>query len=156
MQNPCSKRPFSLFIDTSEPTDPKIYFPSPLKKAKKALTIEILDSFAESPSNSHAKSYELPQNSPFSSKKLASYPLLTPKHSRTPKLLFSSRNLPGYSFSFGIDNEKAASTPLNQIYDDFYLEESFYDVTMRKCHRKIMEDRVNLPYLKNVIMALLY
>ena len=142
MQDPSTKRTFRLMIDTEESSTSESFFPSPRKKVKKGLSIEILDSFADLP-NLNAKIFQLPQNSSFLAHKPPEFPLLSPRNNRNTPLSMSSFLQNQYSFRFDVEGESLwKSNKQDRTYDDFYLEGSYYDVTMRKCHRKTMEDRV--------------
>lgn len=148
MQNIYSKRPFGLYIESIEAPEPELFFPNPKKKVKKALSIEILDSFRDDHPNFHGKSYSLCQNSPMQ-KKVGSnlFPPMSPRNSTSSAIIFSPRLQSQHSLAFGMEEERSLQIPQNHKYDDFYVEGDFYDVTMRKCHRKVMEDRViDLPY----------
>ena len=140
MSNLCVKRPFRLLIDSTEPNEPEIYFPSARKQVKKALTIEVYDSFAEKTSNPHVRSYNMPQNTPFSINK--PYSVQTPRNS-SKRSTTSSPRFPS-EFMFPPNSESSRNTTASQTeqYDDYYLEGNYYNVTMQKCNRRTMEDRV--------------
>lgn len=143
------KKPFSLMIETSEDPATEFYTPSLRKQVKKALTIEIFDSFAD-PSNSHPKYYQLLQPSPSLAHKLSEFSLNTPKSSRRSGGFFSAKNSLQTGFNAELDNRKFfQSAAVSNDYDDYYIQGSFYDVSMSKGHRKTMEDRVN--YLFHII-----
>lgn len=143
MKNASAKRTFNLYVDTSDSPSAEFYFPAARKVVKKGLSIDIADSFAEpcSPVNRFAN----PPASPSLAHKLSDFHLFTPKSSKAAASLYSTLHQTSFSFNFGMDVEKPAhsrsSTP-NREYDDFYRNGSYYDVTMRKCHRRTMEDRV--------------
>lgn len=135
MRNTSVKRTFNLFVETSENPAAEFYFPSARKHVKKGLSIEIADSFADPYSPGSMKPFANLPASPSLAHKLSDFPLFTPKSSRLPNPS-STYHQASFSFNFG-----STSTSRSE-YDDFYRKGSFYDVTMRKCHRKTMEDRV--------------
>ena len=139
MQKNSAKRPFKLMLEQNDLPISDELFPCPEKRVKKRLSIEILDSFADA-SNKTPKGYLISQRAP-------SLPLMSPKSCASPRFLLSNvckdQSLSNF---LPMNNSEPLSTTPSHEYDDFYLEGSFYDVTMRKCHRKIMEDRVKIYY----------
>lgn len=135
MQNISAKRPFKLMLEQNDIPMTNDLFLTPEKKVKKGLSIEILDSFAESATVT-------PNRFSFH-EKLPLLPLRSPRNSRSSRFSLSNIIEDHYSGKFGTENNNGIQkTSSNHDYDDFYLEGSYYDVTMRKCHRKTMEDRV--------------
>lgn len=152
MKSIVTKKTFSQLVDTSENPTEEFYFPSTRKHIKKDLSIEITDSFADP---SHVKTPRMSlQLSPSLDIQCGDYPVQTPRHGKRPTL-FSSRNQQAFSFNFETEPEKAlchnTTTTSSHDYDDFYLKGAFYDVTMRRCNRKTMEDRVTLLFFLKLI-----
>lgn len=134
MQTPLTKRNLGIIADEDnlELGDAASY-KEPRKKIKTSLMIDIPDPFTEI------------QNNPMlttTRPKSAPYAFVSP---RTPRSCKSSTSTPPLfagsstpkSFDFNDLLYKA-----NTDYDDYYKEDSFFNATMKKCHRKYMEDRV--------------
>ena len=127
------------------------YFQTPSKKVKKSLSIEIADSFAEGGCLSHKN----PQNtlpSPSSTNKMTHHSLLRSPKTPHKSTTSSPRIRSEYTFCFDMDDGHAPR--FETKYDDFYHETEFFDISMQKCHRKLMEDRVHsilLAYITSIL-----
>ena len=138
MQTSLSKRSLMSFLD-SGPVENAPYYLESMKKLKPSLNIEISDSF-----------FEVTQPIAISSSR-ASRSQFTLRHSltiQTTKAATSSsptcRDRSPFAFDFGKIFTEADTT-----YDNFYREDDFCNIAMRKCHRRNMEDRV-IPLTKSL------
>jgi len=112
------------------PKEKSKYFLEPKKKIK-SLKIDTSDSMVEEcepllPSTSRGghSGFSFPSSLNLQSSKSST--------SSSPK--YGERN--PYSFDLGKFFSENAT-----LYDNFYKEEEFYNITMKKCHRRNMEDR---------------
>jgi len=120
------KRSFLTLFDTTSsaydaPVCPK---QNPRKMIKNCLQIDIADSFAEKAASSttNATARKLSFNGSCLVQTLA-----TPRHSERGHIALEPN-------SFVMDNDS--------MYDDFSQEEEAFNITMKKCNRRRMEDRV--------------
>lgn len=126
------KRNFLTLLENGT-TEKVSFFIEPKKKVKTNLKIEVADSFADfceplATSTTHAGQTK------FSFRKSLSIQTSMGASSTSPRC----RERSPYSHecsNFFDDNEER--------YDNYYKEEEFFNITMRKCHRRKMEDRVN-------------
>lgn len=129
----------SLFDNAPSAFDiPSCLIAGSRKKVKRALQIDIHDSFTEKPAalplstpraNARKLSFTLPPSpQPCCMVKTAT----TPRHSERGQAMMDQSFFPMESDS---------------LYDDFYQQEEAFNITMKKCHRKRMEDRVILRKL---------
>jgi len=132
------KRSFlSLFDNAPSAFDvPACIAPSSRKKLKKPLQIDISDSFAD-------KAVLLPISTTSTNSRKFSFSASPRPHSccmmktsTTPRCRCPERAHKSLESNILFENET--------MYDDFYQEEEAFNITMKKCHRKKMEDRVNL------------
>ena len=140
MQNPIIKRRASIVLENYSLDDPTRIYQEPRKKFKPSLSIEIHDPFSESTSNKYLLQQKTSNSTSF-----------TPKHS------INFLNFPNdkfYQISKSPCNKKDVTpssrsemSPKYEIdrqYDDYYFEEECFNISMQKCNRKTMEDRVIL------------
>jgi len=130
------KRSFaSLFEDASAAYEPPSCVTlNPRKKLKRALQIDISDSYTEkaaahsSSSTKNANARKLSFGTA-----LNNQPYCMVKNAATPRCTERSK----FAFEpnvFFMENDT--------MYDNFSQEEEAFNITMKKCHRKRMEDRV--------------
>lgn len=133
MQTSLAKRNLMTLLE-SGPVEKSKYFLEPKKKVKTCLQIDIPDSFSNEcePLAISTSRGSHPKISFRGSLNLQTCKAST---STSPKCL----NKAPYVFDFTKFFSESES-----IYDNFYQEEQFYNITMKKCHRRNMEDRVTL------------
>ena len=139
MQNLIIKRRASIMLDNYLIDNTKRIYQEPRKKFKPSLSIEIHDSFTDNNTNhKFFKQQKNPNSTSFISKHPFNFisfstdefcPLSTSPRNQTE---VSSFFISEPTFKCEIDNQ----------YDDYYFEEDCFNISMQKCHRKIMEDRV--------------
>ena len=134
MQDSLVKRNFLSRIQSLELDEQEFGYNGPKKIIKKSLQIEIPD-------------INTNENIP------PPIPSLCPTSS---KFVFNSfKTVPSGKASTSTPTRHSDTTPhrkeslnffseTNNKYDDYHVEEEFFNLTMKKCHRKNMEDRVNL------------
>jgi hypothetical protein len=132
MQTPLVKRTISIRSDSPRSYSP-LPFQEPRKKKLQPLTIEIYDSFTE-PSS--------PSINSTSASKSRSPAFKFPKPVLTCKALTST--------SPSLQPQKQAKFDFTKVllendtkYDEYYREGESYNIGMKRCHRKTMEDRVH-------------
>ncbi len=137
MQNSLLKRNFLSRIQSLELDDEECGFQGPRKLVKKTLQIEI-------PEIGGQENIPPPiptlcaKTSKFVFNSLKAVP--STRASTSTPTRFSDTNSKQFDFpNFRIEN--------NSKYDNYYERDAFYNLTMRRCHRKAMEDRVRLVCL---------
>ena len=113
-------------------------YQEPRKKFKPSLSIEINDPFSESTTNKYLLQQNTPNSSSFTSKNFSNKFCPTSTSPRNQNEVNQSCMLKNPT-QFEIDRQ----------YDDYYFEEECFNVSMQKCHRRTMEDRVILLLLKS-------
>jgi hypothetical protein len=134
MQTPLVKRRSSYLINNPLEVDSPETFDEPKKKVKTTLWIDIPEPFTEK--------IPQPMNST-SAAKGKSFGLFSNKPPQTCKVSTSTPTRPGSPFGRKFDFSRFYSEG-DSKFDDFNREASYYNLCMRKCHRKTMEDRVAL------------
>mmetsp|Transcript_28516 Transcript_28516/g.25390 ORF Transcript_28516/g.25390 Transcript_28516/m.25390 type:complete len:150 (-) Transcript_28516:365-814(-) len=147
MQTPLTKRTLGAMRDQDNiELGEEASYKEPRKKVKASLMIDIPDPFTEI-SNNPVLTTTRPKSAP--------YAFVSPL---TPRSCKSSTSTPprfvGGSTPKNFDFSDLLYKP-NTEYDDFYKEDSFFNATMKKCHRKYMEDRVS-EYFMLIANWLLY
>jgi serine/threonine protein phosphatase PrpC len=136
MQNLIIKRQATIMLENYDLGESSDLYQQPRKKFKKSLQIEIVDSFSESKILLQ-HSQQTPNSSKFSGNR--QFNMLTIKNDGSYATSSSPRISGERPMTIEIEN-----TQINQIdhqYDDYYVEEDCYNVSMQKCNRKTMEDR---------------
>jgi hypothetical protein len=130
MQSPLMKRSMFSLLDSSREESPE-RFQEPRKKLKSCLRIEIPDP--------HTEKSQSPINSTSASKAKTFY--FGPKPLQSCKVSTSTPPRLDTSYNKKFDFSKFLNEN-DPKYDDLTKEEEIYNLAMRKCHRKTMEDRV--------------
>ena len=136
MQSPITENQIHRHPECSKDPDLDGYFHEPIKKVKKTLSIEIVDSFYEK--DASKKYNQSPNNA--ASNRIGHFGLLTSQ--TTPRCISIASPRVCSEYALRVDAEDPEKLQIETKYDDFYFESDFFDVSMQKCNRKIMEDRV--------------
>lgn len=120
-------------------TEKVSFFLEPKKKVKANLKIEVADSFADfceplATSTTHAGQTKFSFRNSLSLQTSMAASSTSPRCRERSPYAYESSN-------FFDENEER--------YDNFYKEEEFFNVTMRKCHRRKMEDRATFEIADN-------
>lgn len=130
------KRSFLSLFETAVATyDPPVCaYQNPRKKHKKSIHIDIGESFADKPQ-------QFPPTTTNASARKLSFGMSTSvcmvKTQTTPRCSERGQSTPEPNL-FVMENDT--------LYDDFYQEEEAFNITMKKCHRRRMEDRVRVTF----------
>lgn len=137
MQTPLVKRTISIRSDSPRSYSP-IPFQEPRKKKLSQLTIEIYDPYTEPSGQSINSTSASKSKSPAF---------------KFPKPVLTCKNMT--STSPGLQAQKPSKFDFTKVllendskYDEYYREEESYNIGMKRCHRKTMEDRV--PYVLSI------
>lgn len=126
----------------SGPIEKSKFYQEPKKKLKANLKIEVSDSYIEN-YEPNPISTSRGKQSTFSFRN--SFNLQTSKASTSSSPTLNERRASAFDFSKLFSEN-------NTIYDNFHKEDEFFSITMRKCHRRNMEDRVNLYFAVCVLI----
>lgn len=134
MQNSLAKRTFFSRIQSLDHDEQEFGYHGPKKFIKKSLQIEIPDI-----NTNENIPPPIPSLCPTSSKFVFS----SLKAASSGKASTSTPTRHSDTTPHKRESLNFFSETINK-YDDYYAEDEFFDVTMKKCHRKNMEDRVSI------------
>lgn len=135
MHNSLVKRSHDTLLVTGPNEEGTELYKEPVKKVKKLLCIDIPEPYPETiltpiKSSHRAKSAQISFLS-----------IDSPRSCRS-----STSTPPRIASGSGSSERSNILDELDDEFDDFYKEEDFYNITMKKCNRRHMEDRVPFAY----------
>ena len=140
MQNLIIKRRASIMLDNYTIDNPTKIYQEPRKQFKPSLSIEIQDSYSDNNSHKFFRQQKTPNST--SSAPKYTFNFITFSADEFHPNSISPHNKPDVSSFF--TSEPTSKCEIDKQYDDYYFEEDCFNISMQKCHRKIMEDRVIL------------
>jgi hypothetical protein len=131
MHNSLVKRSHDTLLVTGPNEEGPELYKEPVKKVKKLLNIDIPEPYPETVMNPIKSTHRA------KSAQLSVLSIDSPRSCRS-----STSTPPRIASGSGSSERSLISEDLDDEFDDFYKEEEFYNITMKKCHRKHMQDRV--------------
>jgi hypothetical protein len=132
MHNSLVKRSHDTLLVTGPNDEGPELYKEPIKKVKKLLCIDIPEPYPE-PSNTSRKGSIRAESVQLNLISIDS-PVSCRSSTSTPPRIASGSGSSEHSFNM---------EEMDDEFDDFYKEDKYYDVTMKKCNRRNMQDRVN-------------